>query len=298
MIPGVEVVPRAAWLGAVRPFAGPALVLAWVNTFVLHYTAAKNVPDGDPGELGKVRGFLANMAAYYWRARMYALGYNFAVDHLGVVYELRGFDIRCAANKGWNERSIAVLCLVDGDDPMHPAMLRSVNAIYAEIDRRTGRACALKGHSDIGATACPGNGIRSQISDGAVRPEPISPAPPAPITPPTTTGDRDMHVHEPFRNSDTRKFGTMLQPGTDYEFGVTVPADAVAVVMNVAAVQPSADGWLAIWGTGAYPGTSTVNAKASAATNGFAIVPCPNRTVKVRVATPMHVVLDVCGWMV
>ena len=196
MIPGVTFHPRASWQDPRKPITGPAPIPNRIDTFVVHYTAADDLIDGDPGERADdLPAYLRSMQSSYLSSRGYSVGYNFAVDWLGGVWELRGFDVRCAANKGWNERSIAVLCLVDGQDPLTVEALRSVNAIYAEANRRY-RPLALKGHRDVGATQCPGTGIYAQIRAGLIRPQarpPIEPAPPI-TPPPPPTGDDDMPV--------------------------------------------------------------------------------------------------------
>ncbi len=292
LIPGVEIVKRAGWLGSTRVFSGPAMMLWAVDTFVVHYTAAKNLPDGDPGELGKVRGYLSTMAAYYWRVRMYALGYNFAVDWEGIVYELRGWDIKCAANLNWNDRSIAVLCLVDGDDPMPPAMLRSVNAIYAEADRRTGRRCQLKGHGDIGSTSCPGMGIRTQIRVGQVRPQPIGVST-APIL--TEKEDPMNYLSEHRRIIDTRQTGGIIKAGEvrKVELGMLNIA-----ALSVEAISGGASGWLSVGGTPkASSGTSVLNYDADGVANASLVGGFPDGHAYIKAHHgACHVVVDMQGF--
>jgi len=133
-----------------------------VDTFAVHYSAANSI--GDP-----VR-FLRSTQSYYLRGRGYSIGYNFAISQAGAVYELRGWGLKCAANRGWNHRTIAVIVLVDGQDQMTAAAVASLNDLYAEAERRTGRPLALKGHRDIGSTSCPGEGVYAQILAGLVRP--------------------------------------------------------------------------------------------------------------------------------
>ena len=171
-IPGVETFHRReVWQDPKMPVKGPSPTMDQWDTFPLHYTAADDLIDGDPGEHAEdLPAYLRAIQRDYTLNRGYSIGYGFAVDWLGGVWELRGYDIRNAANRGWNHRTGPVLCLVDGDDPLTPEALWSVRALYREANRRTGRHLNDVGHRDIGATACPGGGIYGQIQRGEVTP--------------------------------------------------------------------------------------------------------------------------------
>jgi len=171
-IPGVATFhPREAWQDPNLPVTGPSPTMEQWDTFPLHYTAADDLIDGDPGEHAEdLPAYLRAIQRDYKLNRGYSVGYGFAVDWRGGVWELRGYDIKNAANRYWNHRTGPVLCLVDGADPLTDEALWSVRALYREANRRTGRTLDLAGHRDIGATACPGDGIYRQITDGLVTP--------------------------------------------------------------------------------------------------------------------------------
>jgi hypothetical protein len=165
-IPGVTFHSRLAWVSPAYPVDGPRFDPSGVDTFVVHYTADNDLPDGDPGEdVEDIPGYLRGIQRYYETQRGYSIGYNYAVDWLGGVWQLRGVDFRCAANRGWNERSIAVLQLVDGQDPMTPAALEATRRLLAWCDGHVGRTLKVRPHSEVGSTHCPGDGIRRQIPD-------------------------------------------------------------------------------------------------------------------------------------
>lgn len=186
MIPGVATFhPRESWQDPRYPVSGPAADLSTVDHGVVHYTGADNVIDGDPGEsAGDLPGFHRSMQRHYINVRGYSLGYNFSVDWLGGVWEIRGWRFRSAANAGWNHRSVAVLVLVDGNDMASPYAVRSVQAVIAEATRRAGRRLEIKGHGQLraetgvgSATSCPGLGLQAQINAGVFSPRP-TPIPP------------------------------------------------------------------------------------------------------------------------
>lgn len=164
--------------------------LANVDTMVAHYTGAKNVPDGDPGEnLTTMRDYLRAIERDYLTNRTgggyvrkadgvyfpgYHTGYSFGVDWLGGVWEIRGFDFLPAATNQHNGHTIAVLFFVDGPDGANDAMWRSARAIGRETRLRSGRADFKPAFTDHGTltttsgtgtpTACAGAGIRGQLA--------------------------------------------------------------------------------------------------------------------------------------
>ena len=188
-IPGVETVhPREESLtDPCYPMTGPAQDLSLVYQPVVHYSSAIDLPDGDIGEFEyQVGPYLAATNRDYWRNRDsggspkvicgrtlpgYAVGYLFAVDWLGGAWELRGFDIRAAANAPTNAWTFPILMLTDRVDPASPLAVATARAIFREARRRSGRADFQGrplGHGSLpgAATACPGVAIQAQIDSG------------------------------------------------------------------------------------------------------------------------------------
>lgn len=250
-IPGVETLHRReVWQDPKLPVTGPKPTMAQWDTFPLHYTAAVNLPDGDLGEFQyQIKPYLQAIQRDYTTNRGYSIGYGFAVDWLGGVWELRGYDIKNAANLNWNHRTGPILCLVDGADPLTAEALWSVNALYAEANRRTGRTLSLKGHRDIGATACPGGGIYAQIQSGAVRPltaaELYPPVAPEPIEPPPLIipEEDDMTPVVPEVTVDTRinKGGRRLIAGQPQRIQVA-DKDVHEAFLHLTVVNPAIRG--------------------------------------------------------
>lgn len=154
---------RGDWQDAGLPVTGPNLLAARIDKLVLHYTAADKIPHNVPQ-------FLRDMQAFYVRDRGYSLGYNCAVDQSGNTYEIRGFDIRCAANRAVNESSVAVLMLVDGDGEASPQAAAAVRRLVAYGQQLFGRRLSVVGHGEVGATECPGVGLRRQLAAGLFNP--------------------------------------------------------------------------------------------------------------------------------
>ena len=176
MIPGVETFhPRSHWEGLQpHPVSGPLDFSGNNDTCVVHYTGADDLIDGDPGEYAsQLPQYLANIQKSYVERRGYSIGYSFAVDWLGGVWQLRGWEFQSAANRNHNDHTIPILVLVDGQDGTTPEAAKSIRNIVREATRRAGRkVMAVTGHGRLSgaATQCPGLGLLSQLDRGLFNP--------------------------------------------------------------------------------------------------------------------------------
>jgi hypothetical protein len=181
---------RQSWQNPTQPVTGPPIVWPDVTTVVIHYTAAKDCPEGQP--LEPYRAFLRAMQNDYTVNR----GYSVAVSTVGQSWEIRGVDIKPAATKGYNDVTYAILITVDGDQPASPSAVAEVRRLVADAERRAGRKLAIVGHGQLGATSCPGVGLRAQIAAGVFTP--IQPTPPVP---PAPTPEDDMNAATLWRDA-------------------------------------------------------------------------------------------------
>ena len=104
---------------------------------------------------------------------------------------------------------------------------------------------------------------------------------------------------QPIRNSDTRGFGTALPPGKAHTWGLSpaIPADAVAVALNVTVVSPTKSGYLVVWPSGPTPPTSTVNFAPGEIISSSAIIGVKNGNFNIEiVGSSAHVIVDVTGY--
>lgn len=205
----LAIIPRSSWENPAQPIrrsGQAALQLARITTFPAHYTGDQNVPSTN------VDQYLRNMQASYLASRGYSIGYNFALDRNGTLWEIRGWDIQCAANKGWNDVTIACLCLVNWQDAMSDLMLDRFRALATEADRRCGRALNRVVHSDIGATRCAGDGITAQRRAGLLNGQPAPDPDPTPTPPDPTPEDDDMGTFL-ITNPDTGEIAVIYGAG-------------------------------------------------------------------------------------
>lgn len=163
------------WVDPRYPVTGPAISWANIDTWVFHYTAAVNLPDGDFGEShNDLPGYMRRVhQEYLHRTPPYSIGYNEAFDWLGGVWKARGHGIRCAANLNHNDHTYAALMLVDSADPATDLCVQAVRERYAEACKRAGKARGKRwyqlkqvGHQGLAPTGCPGLGIMAQLMAG------------------------------------------------------------------------------------------------------------------------------------
>jgi hypothetical protein len=214
MIAGVTFHPRETWQDPEYPVAGPPADWGVICRPIAHYTADDDLIDGDPGESADdLPGYLRAMQRHYVTARGYSVGYQFAIDWLGGVWELRGFDFQSAANKG-DERKTGVrnvnpvtapiLFLVDGADRATDEAVNAARFVLAEMARRAARPLdPLVSHSALDFTACCGAGIRAQIAAGVFSQPPIVPPEPLPPLPPIVEEvDLMLYILRPSNSGD------------------------------------------------------------------------------------------------
>ena len=283
-IPGVATFHRReAWQDPALPVTGPNPTMDEWDTFPLHYTAADDLIDGDPGESADdLPAYLRAIQRDYKLNRGYSIGYGFAVDWLGGVWELRGYDIKNAANRNWNHRTGPVLCLVDGADPLTDEAIASVNALYAEGERRCERSLDLAGHRDIGATACPGDGIYNQIQAGLIYPD---------------TGDNDdmKYLTKMDRVLDTRGSGTKLTPGSTWTVALGMATQHAVRVTVVNGEGESGRGFVSIAGTPDGAANPVVNLWNHVEGDGVAFLSTPNGHGYLSTTVKCDVIVDVMG---
>ena len=173
---------RSEWVRLSKPVTGPRFP-GWpaIRRIVVHYPGAdwQGMDFNRDGteDYRDTATLMDNTNNYYWTKRGYAIGYNVAADVFGHTWELRGDTVMCAANKGYNETSFAILVVVDADSPATFPQIEAVRELVAQVRVLAGWDVPIVGHGEIGSTLCPGGGIRDQIKVGAFEPRPSLPMP-------------------------------------------------------------------------------------------------------------------------
>ena len=179
---------RGEWQKSTEPVTGPAFP-DWdlIELIVIHYPGSDWADmdfdnDGDVDLTDTVTILRAMQHAYLTDpSRGYSLGYGIGVDVLGDDWEIRGFDIHNAANKGapeksghknWNDVTISVLVIQRGNMPAGLDQVDGVRRVIARIWQAAGRQIPVGVHMDGDYTPCAGVGITAQVRSGELLPQP------------------------------------------------------------------------------------------------------------------------------
>ncbi|MEV0387828.1 N-acetylmuramoyl-L-alanine amidase [Nonomuraea sp. NPDC050643] len=152
---GLTIVNRSGW-GA-RPPRNPGEVeyVAWParTEFIVHYT------DGPTTQTPRA------VQDYHMDERGWNdIGYNFLVRDDGTAYEGRGWLIRGAHASDHNITGIG--CAYIGRNNPTERAKQSIRALYDEACAQAGHLLAMRGHSHVGDTDCPGATLLAWVESG------------------------------------------------------------------------------------------------------------------------------------
>jgi hypothetical protein len=163
----VKIVSRAEW-GARPPKSRKSMPPAGVTHLFLHH-AAGSFPSGVEA--------MRRIQKFHQDSRGWAdFAYSFGVSEDGQIFEGRGWGAQGGHTKGWNTRSVAICYLGWGTSAPSEPVKQAILWLADEADRHFGRKLVRQGHRDVGATACPGDGLygwwRTNPTLPKVEPEP------------------------------------------------------------------------------------------------------------------------------
>ena len=156
----VPIVTRSQW-GA-KPWRSTIyrVPMSEKRYFLVHYHGGR-VRDQHGVEVPR------NIEAIHLANGWAGIGYNFAVDLDGTVYEGRGWDGVGSQCPGFNRSGVGVYVAVGGDQVPTQAALRSVRALRGElVSLRGGAGVREMGHKDGVATSCPGTFLYKWVHGG------------------------------------------------------------------------------------------------------------------------------------
>jgi hypothetical protein len=178
--------PRDDWQLPSQPVTGPSFDLLALRYITIHYNGDTRDLDGgdDVYQDSDYAELLRVMQSSYLETRGYSLGYNSGIAPDGDEWEIRGLDIRSAAN-GCTEVNVpgfAIQVTVTAPDAAPTAeQILGVRQAVARV-RAAAQAAGnpdhleLNGHRDVrplcgtGGTACPGDALAGLIASGQLEP--------------------------------------------------------------------------------------------------------------------------------
>lgn len=169
----MKILPRSTWTAAPNRRAGRTLLAAEVTAITVHYPAAGNVMLAGQSEAQIARRLRGYRKLHMDPPRNWAdIGYNYAIDGAGCVWDLTGLNRGAhAGTAAGNRQSVGVLMIVGNNETPTPAMLEAFRDLRQWIIDRLPKATQVRPHSSWVATACPGKKLRALIEDGALTQE-------------------------------------------------------------------------------------------------------------------------------
>lgn len=199
----MDVISRSAW-GAKRPRWTTRLRKPVDHVFI-HHGATLLEDNSQEGESRILRAY----QNYHFGKAWADIAYSFAVGTMsGHTYELRGWNNRPGATKGWNHRSYAI-CII-GDTTRQELSETAIEAIRNLIGQgvKSGLIAPnfeLKGHRDVANKDCPGS--RAYYRLDQMRPTNAEATPPKLVAPPLR---RTLRVRWPRMKEPLVRFIQMM----------------------------------------------------------------------------------------
>lgn len=175
----VKILPRTTWTSLANGRAGRPLDPRRVKGIALHYPADGNVKNAGltQNEIAvKLRSYRTHHVNKGWAD----IGYNFAVDQAGRVWNLTGWNIGAHAGTQGNPTYVGVLLVLGNTEQPSTSMINALRAFRTEnLLAKYPKATDVKGHQQIpgNSTACPGKPVldliaSKQLLDAAPKPKP------------------------------------------------------------------------------------------------------------------------------
>lgn len=175
----VTILSRSAWTKTPNGRAGRDLKRGDVSAIAVHYPASGNMRHAGESQTRTAQR-LEEWRKLHTRApRSWAdIGYNYAVDQAGRVWDLTGLNRGAHAGTAKaNRESVGVLLIVGNSERPTAAMLAAFRELRSWIIGKLPKATAVRPHSYYVGTGCPGNTVRALIASGELTAAPSKPTP-------------------------------------------------------------------------------------------------------------------------
>ncbi|GAA4680595.1 N-acetylmuramoyl-L-alanine amidase [Nocardioides nanhaiensis] len=163
----LNILPRSAWTSTRNGRAGRPLSKSRVVGIACHYPAAGNVRLAGLSQ-SAVANRLRGWRSYHVSKGWADIGYNFALDGSGRVWDLTGFNVGAHAGTIGNPSRVGVLFVLGNDEEPPEAMVDAFRELRAHIRRTFPSANLVQGHQQVpgNSTACPGKPVMRAITSG------------------------------------------------------------------------------------------------------------------------------------
>ncbi len=317
----IGVISRQAW-GA-RP-SGNCYSEYPKARMAIHHTAGWRSSSGSYFALVKALESYARDGLGYCE-----MHYHFLVAENGQVFEARPLHYRGSHSGGYNTHNIGIslmgcfddtsYCSGKGGRDVPTAMFQATAKLMRRLSQMYGIAineANIKGHGQQPGqnTGCPGNHMRPRMEELRQ----LAKQNPVQTPPPSTQMIFDLNGYlptgagfkatNPARLLDTRSANSVHNGKLAHQQTINIPvlgragvpsSGVSAVVLNVTVTQPTANGFMAIYPSGAsFPNTSSLNFSTNQTTANLVFAkPGSNGKIALRhVGGQSHAIIDVFGY--
>lgn len=161
---GVKLVSRKIW-GAEKPKSRAFLAPRQYNVFIHHSAYPALSPNAT---IKEESARMRDIQRQHMNAGYADIAYHFVFFPSGRVYKGRGWFIRGGATRGYNNNSYA-FCFDGNFENSRPtrAAIKAARCFRKKGARRRAlrirRRQVVRGHRDVGATACPGKNLYARL---------------------------------------------------------------------------------------------------------------------------------------
>jgi hypothetical protein len=113
-----------------------------------------------------VAGILRTIDKFHRSKGWGGIGYNFAVDHAGRVYEARGRDIIGVHASGSNTANFGICFIGNSDKKVSDKAVAAIAKLVENLQNASGKKLKVQGHRDVNSTGCPGSKLYTEITAG------------------------------------------------------------------------------------------------------------------------------------
>ncbi len=168
------ILPRSAWTATPNGRSGRGLLASEVTAITVHYPASGNISHAGETK-AKTAARLEEWRKLHTRPpRSWAdIGYNYAIDQAGRVWDLTGLNRGAhAGTTAGNRTSVGVLLIVGDNETPSSALTAAFRALRTWIITRLPKATKVRPHSSWTSTSCPGVKVRQLIESGDLTRDP------------------------------------------------------------------------------------------------------------------------------
>lgn len=160
----VKINPRSSW-GAVAP---TKTIFSTARTnrtgFMVHHGVGSGGAD-----VAAAKRILKSYQTLHIRNGWGDIGYNFAIDKWGNIYEARGLDKVGAHAGNNNTANVGVVLIGDSrNGDLTPAAKKAYQELYSWVNQQCGKKLAARVHSDVNSTDCPSKPARDWVKSGGL----------------------------------------------------------------------------------------------------------------------------------